>query len=168
MTINHLNAIIVAALIIAVVTNMSAPVYAQITGISVGTKEWCEKKNDELKARLTDLMLSGFAKNSTYNTGIDIRDKGNVLVAETEQQITNCAEHLTSTEMQTLEQMYEASVFFSCLADTSLNAHLINQGVYNATKYENGSFAERNTPLNASTSTDPYSMLTACITSYPR
>ena len=57
-------------------------------------------------------MLSGFAKNTTYSTSIDIQDKGNVLVSETEQQIIDCADHLTSTEMQTLEHMYDASVFF--------------------------------------------------------
>jgi hypothetical protein len=65
-------------------------------------------------------MLSTFAKGATYGMTIDMRDKGNVLVAETAEKMIDCADFLTGTETQTLQQMHDASAFFACMADAVL------------------------------------------------
>lgn len=77
-------------------------------------------KTRKMKDRLTDLMLLVFAKDGTGNTAIDIRDKGNVLIAETEEKMIDCADYLTSTEIKTLQAIHDAAAFAACTADAVL------------------------------------------------
>jgi hypothetical protein len=120
----RLAAVCALMLVLMVTISTSAPVYAQTTGDMVSTQKWCENKKDELKDRLTDLVLLSFAEGATYNMVIDIRDKGNALVAETAEKMIDCADYLTGTEIQTLQQMHDAAAFFACMGDTILKIFL--------------------------------------------
>jgi hypothetical protein len=97
---------------------ISPLVYAQTTGDIVRTEQWCEQKKDELKDRLTELMLFSFKKGVTLNEVIDMRDKGDALVVEAEQRMVDCADYLARTEMQTLQQVHDGAALFSCILDT--------------------------------------------------
>jgi hypothetical protein len=98
----------------------SAQVYAQINGGETSTRQWCENKKDELKVRVTDLMLVFFAPSTSIMTISDFRDKGNVIVAETEEKMIDCADYLTGTEIQMLGGMHDAAAFFVCMTDIAL------------------------------------------------
>jgi hypothetical protein len=102
----------------------TASVYAQTNTQTEGeesTKEWCENKKDELKDRVTDLMLVFFAPSTSTMTFGDFRDKGNVLVAETAEKMIDCADYLTGTEIQKLRGMHDDAAFFICMTDAALN-----------------------------------------------
>jgi hypothetical protein len=103
---------------ITVVT--SAHVYAQINGDETSTQQWCENKKDELKDRVTDLMLVFFAPSTSTMNIFDFIDRGNVLVAETAEKKIDCADYLTGTEIQLLQGMHNAAALFVCLTDVAL------------------------------------------------
>lgn len=111
-------------IILIATTITTTSIYAQTNTQTEGdesTQKWCENKKNELKDHLTDLMLLTFVKGATYNMIIDVRDKGNVLVTEISEKMIDCADYLTGTDMQTLQQMHDAAAFFACMGDTAIN-----------------------------------------------
>jgi hypothetical protein len=111
---------LVLGLTITVVT--STHVYAQISGDETSTQQWCENKKDELKDRVADLMLVFFVPYTSNMTILDYIDKGNVIVAETEEKMIDCADYLTGSEIQMLQGMHDAAAFFVCMTDTALKS----------------------------------------------
>jgi hypothetical protein len=114
----------VAATFLVMFITMITPtsVYPQTTDDDGSTQKWCENKKDELKDRLLELILLAFTDGATYNMTVEISDTATILAAEIEEKMIDCVDYLTGSDMQTLQQMHNAAVFFTEMADTVLNA----------------------------------------------
>ncbi len=114
--------------VLIVTISTSGTVHAQSTEAIESTQTWCQNKKDELKDRFTDLILLLFKQGARLDETTDTRDKGKVLAADSYQRVLDCADYLTGTELQTMQQIHDGSIFATCMSESTLKYFGVPEG----------------------------------------